>query len=149
MKGRRPKPDQVKAAQGTLQKCRTNKKQPKSSGVPISPFQPGTIAQAKWDEVVPGLQRLGLIDEIDRTALEALCWQYELATKSKQEIEQHGITLATEHGTIKNPACTVNSDAWAKIRSLINDLGLNYLSRQRMESKAVETPEDLEAKYLA
>ena len=149
MKGRRPKPDQVKAAQGTLQKCRTNKKQPKSSGVPVSPFQPGTIAQAKWDEVVPGLQRLGLIDEIDRTALEALCWQYELATKSKQEIEQHGITLSTEHGTIKNPACTVNSDAWAKIRSLINDLGLNYLSRQRMESKAVETPEDLEAKYLA
>lgn len=149
MKGRRPKPDQVKAAQGTLQKCRTNKKQPKSSGVPVSPFQPGTIAQAKWDEVVPGLQRLGLIDEIDRTALEALCWQYELATKSKQEIEEHGITLATEHGTIKNPACTVNSDAWAKIRSLINDLGLNYLSRQRMESKVVETPEDLEAKYLA
>lgn len=149
MKGRRPKPDQVKAAQGTLQKCRTNKKQPKSSGVPVSPFQSGTIAQAKWDEVVPGLQRLGLIDEIDRTALEALCWQYELATKSKQEIEEWGITLSTEHGTIKNPACTVNSDAWAKIRSLINDLGLNYLSRQRMESKAVETPEDLEKKYLA
>ena len=149
MRGRRPKPDQIKEAQGTLQKCRTNKKKPKSSGVPVSPFEAGSIAQAKWDEVVPGLQRLGLIDEIDRTALEALCWQYELATKSKQEIEQHGITLSTEHGTIKNPACTVNSDAWAKIRSLINDLGLNYLSRQRMESKAVETPEDLEAKYLA
>jgi hypothetical protein len=26
---------------------------------------------------------------------------------------------------------------------------LNYLSRQRMESKAVQAPEDLEAKYLA
>jgi len=149
MKGRRPKPDQIKAAQGTLQKCRTNKRQPKSVGVPVSPFQPGTIAQEKWNEVVPGLQRLGLIDEIDRTALEALCWQYELATKSKQEIDEWGITLSTEHGTIKNPACTVNSDAWAKIRSLINDLGLNYLSRQRMESKAVQAPEDLEQKYLA
>ena len=149
MKGRKRKPEALKEAQGTQRKCRVNRKEPKSSGVPVSPFQPGTIAQTKWDEVVPGLQRLGLIDEIDRTALEALCWQYELATKSKQEIEEHGITLATEHGTIKNPACTVNSDAWAKIRSLINDLGLNYLSRQRMESKAVETPEDLEAKYLA
>ena len=148
MKGRRPKPDAVKAAQGTLQKCRTNKRQPKSQGVPVSPFKRGTIAQVKWDEVVPGLQRLGLIDEIDRTALEALCWQYELASVSKQQIEEHGITLETEHGTIKNPACTVNSDAWAKIRSLINDLGLNYLSRQRMESKAVELPEDMEAKYL-
>ena len=72
-----------------------------------------------------------------------------LFRSSKQQIDEYGITLETEHGTIKNPACTVNSDAWAKIRSLINDLGLNYLSRQRMESKAVESPEDMEAKYLA
>ena len=26
---------------------------------------PGTIAQEKWDEVVPGLERLGIIDAIE------------------------------------------------------------------------------------
>jgi P27 family predicted phage terminase small subunit len=149
MGGRKRKPEAVKEAQGTQRKCRINRRAPKDFGVPDTPFLPGTIAQEKWDEVVPGLERLGIIDAIDRTALQALCWQYELAMKSQKEIEDYGITLATEHGTIKNPACTVNSDAWAKIRSLINDLGLNYLSRQRMESKAVQAPEDLEAKYLA
>ena len=114
MGGRKRKPDAIKAMQGTLQKCRTNKRAPKDFGVPDSPFLPGTFAQEKWDEVVPGLERLGIIDAIDRTALQALCWQYELAMKSQKEIEDYGITLSTEHGTIKNPACTVNSDGQVK-----------------------------------
>ena len=52
-------------------------------------------------------------------------------------------------GVAKNPACTVSADAWNKVRQYANDLGLTYLSRQRLESRAVESEDEKAAKYLA
>mgnify|MGYP003655950054 CR=1 FL=1 len=69
--GSLPKPDSIKIAQGTLRKCRQKKNQPVQSGMPRCPFAAKSIPGKKWHEIATGLKRLGLIDEIDATNLEA------------------------------------------------------------------------------
>ena len=129
-------PDAVKIANGTFRPGRVNDKQPKSVGVPKCPFKRGTVAAAKWREVVAGLKRLGIIDQIDSTHIQGLCQAFQLAHDADAAIAEHGIVIDGR----KNPACTVSADAWAKVRAFGNDLGLNHLSRQRLQ--ALPEPED-------
>jgi P27 family predicted phage terminase small subunit len=150
MKGSKGKPDVIKIAQGTFQKCRAKKNPPKASGVPKCPFNVTSIAGRKWKEVTAALKRLGLIDSADGTHIEGLCRQYQLAKQADRMIDKDGLCIEGSMGTtIKNPACTVSDAAWGKVRSYCNDLGLNHLSRQRMESNATQTEDDIESKYLA
>lgn len=150
MKGSRGKPDVIKIAQGTFQKCRAKKNPPKSSGVPKCPFSITSIAGRKWKEVTAALKRLGLIDSADGTHIEGLCRQYQLAKQADRIIDRDGLCVTGAMGTtIKNPACTVSDAAWGKVRGYCNDLGLNHLSRQRMESTATQVEDDIESKYLA
>jgi P27 family predicted phage terminase small subunit len=129
-------PDAVKIANGTYRPGRANDKQPKSAGVPKCPFKRGAIAATKWREVVTGLKRLGIIDQIDGTHIEGLSQAYQLAKEADAVIAVQGIVIDGK----KNPACTVSADAWAKVRAFGNDLGLNHLSRQRLQ--ALPEPED-------
>lgn len=150
MKGALPKPDIVKIAQGTYRKCRAKKNKPQSKGKPKSPFKKGTIAYRKWVEVTSGLTRLGLIDEIDSTHIEGLCKQYEIAKQADELVAQQGMVIdGAMGGKVKNPAINISDAAWGKVRSYCNDLGLNHLSRQRMESNAPEEQEEIAEKYLA
>lgn len=149
MRGGKPKPDVIKIAQGTLRKCRV-KQRPKSSGTPKCPFAVRSIAGKKWKEITEGLKRLGLIDAIDATHIEGLCRQYQIAKEADEVIAREGIVVKGSLGSpITNPACTVSSKAWAAVRGYSNDLGLNHLSRQRMESTANEVEDDIESKFLA
>ena len=148
MKGRTPVPDVIKIANCTLRKCRQRKSAKNNHKVPRSPFPSRSIAGRKWKEICTGLHRLGLIDEIDATHIEAYCRNYQLARDADVIVEAQGIVLVTEKGVCKNPACTVSADAWNKVRAIGNDLGLNHLSRQRMASNQQEAQDKLEEKYL-
>ena len=151
MKGSIGKPDVVKIAQGTMRKCRAKKNPPKPTGKkPKCPFNVTTIAGRKWREITEGLQRLGLIDGIDATHIEGLCTQYQIAHEADAVVRKDGIVIdGAMGGRVKNPACSVSDAAWGKVRAYCNDLGLNHMSRQRMESTATETESDIESRYLA
>ena len=127
MVGKPQIPDSVKLAKGTFRPGRQNKNQPKASGLPKCPFTRGTIAANKWHEVVAGLSRLGIIDG---SHVEGLCHAYQQAKDADAIIAEQGIVIDGR----KNPACTVSADAWAKVRAFGNDLGLNHLSRQRLQA---------------
>ena len=149
MAGRKPKPDSLKIAAGTLRRCRVKKNPPKASGIPKCPFQRSTIAAAKWREVTAGLKRLGIVDKIDATHIEGLCHSYQVAKEADAVVRELGMLLPTkEGGLMKNPATTISGEAWHKVRMCCNDLGMTHLSRQRMESTKVPVEVGLEAKYL-
>lgn len=150
MRGRKPVPDVIKIAKGTLRKCRQKKNAPVQDGTPKCPFNITSIAGRKWKEVTEGLKRLGLIDKIDGTHIEGLCRNYQIAKEADKDIEKNGMVLLTPSGNIiKNPSAAIASDAWSKVRMYGNDLGLNHLSRQRMESNAEPAETSIEDKYLA
>jgi P27 family predicted phage terminase small subunit len=150
MTGRPPKPEIIKIAEGTSRADRRRKNPPKSQGCPRCPFGVTSGAGRKWKEIITGLKRLGLIDEIDQTHIEGLCRNYQVAKEADKVVARDGITIIGSLGsTIANPACNVSSKAWAAVRQYGNDLGLNHLSRQRMESTATQVEDDIESKYLA
>jgi P27 family predicted phage terminase small subunit len=142
--GRPRVPDAIKIARGTLRKDRQNKNKPKVQGIPKRPFPARSIEGKKWDEVVDGLQRLGLIDEIDGTNLEGLCICYGLAVNSQKMLDEEGYVT----GANLNPWYKINAEAWARIRMYSNDLGLSHLGRQRLEAKNPTMQEEMESKYL-
>jgi len=150
MRGPPPKPEVIKIAEGTIRADRRRKNPPVGAGVPKCPFNVTSIAGRKWKEITTGLKRLGLIDSIDQTHIEGLCRQYQLAKEADRLIARNGITIEGSMGSIvANPACNVSAKAWAAVRQYGNDLGLNHLSRQRMESTATQVEDDIESKYLA
>ena len=130
MVGKPSVPDTVRMAKRTFRPGRRNDKQPQAAGLPRCSFRYGTVAAAKWREVVTGLKRLGIIDAIDSTHIEGLCQACQQAKEADALIAEHGILIEGK----KNPACTVSADAWAKVRVFGNDLGLNHLCRQRLHS---------------
>lgn len=148
--GNNRKPDVIKIAEGTYRKDRAAKNAPKDSGnTPRCPFPVTSIAGRRWKQIVAGLDRLGIIDEIDLTHLEGICFQYQRAKEADKLVKKHGILIPNDKGNlVANPACRVSQDAWAKVRSYGNDLGLNHLSRQRMESKKEQSGSDIEKKFL-
>ena len=137
-------PDIVKIAKGTFRPGRQNKQQPAADGIPACPFEAGTIAEAKWNEIVAGLQRLGVIDKIDGLHIQGLCQAYQLANAADALIATHGIIIDGK----KNPACTVSADAWAKVRAFGNDLGLCHLARQRLIALPEKQRDEVFEKYF-
>ena len=147
--GKNLKPEIIKIAEGTSRKDRRRKNPPVSEGLPACPFLVSSIAGRKWKEITEGLKRLGLIDKIDKTHIEGLCKNYEIAKKADKIIDRDGIVIAgAMGGTVANPACNVSAKAWNAVRQCCNELGLNHLSRQRMESTVTKKDDDIESKYL-
>lgn len=124
MRGRKPIPDSIKESFGTLRKCRQKSEAPSDGVLPRSPFGEDTVAGRQWVVVTTALQRLGLWDSIDGTHVEGYCSAYQLAKHADKAIEAEGMVLQTQNGCRKNPHCTVSADAWSKVRSFGNDLGL-------------------------
>ena len=150
MKGGRPKPDTLKIASGTLRKARQKKTIKQRGKAPQCPFKAGTIAAKKWIEVIEGLEHFGLIDAIDGTHIEGLCVAYEQAKVADAAIQKEGMWLMGARNTpIKHPAIQISADAWQRVRAYGNDLGLNHLSRQRMNTTKEAPDDDKENKYLA
>ena len=149
-RGRKPIPDIVKLERGTLEARKLMDVAKCDQCVPECPFESGTVAESKWNEVTAGLLRLGLIDSIDGTMVEAFCKNYQRATEADAIVDRDGIVLTNVQGNpVKNPACTVAADAWGKVKSLGADLGLTWLSRQRMSTGRKPEPEKQETRYLA
>jgi P27 family predicted phage terminase small subunit len=148
--GKNIKPEHIKIAEGTSRADRRRANPPVSAGVPKCPFKAKTVASRKWKEVVTGLKRLGLIDTIDLTHIEGLCRNYQIAKQADRVIDREGIVITgVMGGLVANPACSVSAKAWGAVRQYGNELGLNHLSRQRMESTATQVEDDIESKYLA
>jgi P27 family predicted phage terminase small subunit len=151
MKGRRPTPDVLKIANGTLRKGRQKKRPAATGKIPKCPFERGTIAAKKWQEVVTGLKHFQLVDKIDATHIEGLCVAYEQAKQADAKVSEEGMYLTGARGTlIKHPCVQIAAEAWKLVRAYCNDLGLNHLSRQRMAAKQ-DTPDEtvnIEARYF-
>ena len=150
--GQNRKPTSLKIAQGTVNKRRlatAPKADPKAPQVNLRcPFPVKSIAGRKWREILRGLQKFGIVDEIDAAHLEGFCAAYQLAKDADRLVAKEGLMVAGSMGQlVKHPALAVSSDAWNKVRHYGNDLGLTYLSRTRMDGNTSDES-DVEARYF-
>src|SRR5687768_14949720 len=105
------KPTAAKKREGTYRADRAPKNEPEPKvGVPPIPASLARDKDAKgcWDLLAPQLVDLGLLTEVDGTALEGLCQQYSKAVKADRAITRHGVVMKTEYGVRANPAVTMS-----------------------------------------
>nr|QRW43049.1 MAG: terminase large subunit [Caudoviricetes sp.] len=151
--GQNRKATSIKIAEGTVNKTRLRPPPKKSTAAPKTklrcPFPVKSIAGKKWREVLRGLERFNIVDEIDAAHLEGFCAAYQLAKEADALVASEGMMVAGSMGQmVKHPALAVSSDAWNKVRHYGNDLGLTYLSRTRMDGNANAEADDIEARYF-
>lgn len=82
-------------------------------------------ASSAWRELIPMLNQAGLVKQVDKAVVIALCEQIQLARMSYEDINENGISM----GNRKNPAASILDSATAKIKSLSDALGLSPQAR--------------------
>jgi P27 family predicted phage terminase small subunit len=86
-----------------------------------------------WDEVVPHLGAVGLLDQVDTIMLEALCVNVDRARQAGAIIEKEGTYIKTKRGGWQvHPALRVERDAWEQARKLGEHFALTPVSRTRL-----------------
>lgn len=84
------------------------------------------VARSTWSTLVPLLNKAGLVKQIDKQIVTALCEQIQIERDAYETVQKLGIVM--EDGK-KNPACQVLDSATAKVKSLSDTLGLSPQAR--------------------
>ena len=82
-------------------------------------------ASAAWRELVPLLNKAGLVKQVDKPLVIALCQQIQLSRQAYEDVNANGLST----GSRKNPAASILDSATAKIKSLSDALGLSPQAR--------------------
>ncbi|MYV00131.1 phage terminase small subunit P27 family [Lactiplantibacillus plantarum] len=105
------------------------------------------IARYMWRRIVPMLKENSFANEMDKTLVEALCYNYRALRDSAKSIDEHGTQFETfdyftdDDGNIvnkelkaikKNPAVDSLDKATKNIRAISSELGLTPQSRAEL-----------------
>lgn len=130
--GRRPLPE--------------NEPQPrKSTGIPRAPQHLGKQAQKEWRRMAKELHPLGLLTNIDLTALAAYCASFSTWIDAQKQIQKHGVLIKAQSGfPMQSPYLAISNRAMTEMRKWMVEFGLTPSSRSRVEAKPVEKESELE-----
>jgi P27 family predicted phage terminase small subunit len=144
MRGRKPKPTALKLVAGNPGRRKLNAKEAKPKRViPAPPAHLTPAALVAWGSLSKGLDRLGLLTEIDALALEQLCEDYVEIVELRADVAANGRfqTVTTQSGDKMErtrPAATQLADAERRFRAMLAEFGMTPSSRSRVTA----TPED-------
>lgn len=128
------KPPELKVVDGTFRPDRDfgdTPEPPRAENRP-PPLFLDDDATAEWERIAPELEDIGILAEIDETALAAYCVAVSRWKRAEKDIEENGITVDSQTGTKKNPSCTVANEALAQMRAFGSEFGLTPASRSRI-----------------
>jgi P27 family predicted phage terminase small subunit len=134
VRGRKPKPTHLKVLSGNPGRRPLPESEPKPQ--PVAPPCPDWLpeeARAKWDELAPELERLGLLTAVDGPAFAMTLLHYALAVEAAKRIDKEGITTVDERGLPrKHPLHQVLRDHSTSFRAYLAEFGLSPSSRVRL-----------------
>ena len=93
MKGRKPKPTNLKVLEGNPGQRPLNENEPKPK--PVAPKPPSWLrkeAKKEWKRVAPQLEQLGLLTQIDMAVFAGYCQNYAKWKEAELFIEENGST---------------------------------------------------------
>jgi P27 family predicted phage terminase small subunit len=134
MKGRKPHPTRLKVLRGNPGKRALNAAEPMPArGIPDCPEWLDDVAKAKWDALVPELDRLGLLTVVDGDVLACYCQAWAEFQEATEILQSEGRTCeGGSGGTKMHPAVTMQRTAWKAIRDFAALFGLDPSSRTRL-----------------
>ena len=148
-RGRKPAPTPIKILKGT-RKDRINAEEPRPEKVrPKRPEELDLDAAAEWDRIVPQLEALGVLSEVDGAALAIYCDAYSQWINANREIAAYGMLVDTGMGGLKaNPAVAIARQAMSMCHRLLSEFGCTPASRGKVKVKS-EAPTDALSDFLA
>lgn len=142
--GRPRKPTNLKVLEGNPGKRPLPQNEPKPQ--PISPKCPAWLAsegKKLWKQLIPELERLGLMTIMDGVAFEAVCQNYATWVRCEKYLKKNGLTFETETGYIQQrPEVAIGQKALAAVRAFCTEFGLTPASRARINIKPDDGKED-------
>jgi len=148
-RGFQPAPTKLKVLHGNPGHRPINKDEPKPK--PIMPKCPSWLdkeAKKEWRRIAPLLQGIGLLTEIDGTALSAYCRDYSKWVQSEKELMLHGMLIKTPNGFIQqSPYVSIANNLMKLMNSYLDRFGMNPSSRSGIKIKE-ESHEDEFEEFL-
>jgi len=133
MAGRKPIPTKYKLLKGTAQKCRMRNEPEPEIRIPRAPKHLNKIAKKEWRQISKELHQLGLISEIDRSALAAYCQAFSRWVEAEELIEKSGLLVKTKSGNIiQNPAVGTANRAMELMHKFLTEFGMTPSSRSKV-----------------
>ena len=134
--GPKPKPTRVKKLQGNpgRRPLPKNEPQPKvSSGLPIVPRYLNKVAQEEWRRMVEELHPIGLLTNIDLTALAGYCFSYALWVEAIEKVQEHGTVVKAQSGyPMISTHLAIANKAMIEMRKWLVEFGMTPSSRSRV-----------------
>lgn len=141
MRGRRPKPTAQRQLEGNAGKRALNREEPAppplTAAVDTPPAELTThpVALAEWHRLAPMLVKLRQITEADRSALLALCVEWERYLDATDKVRVLGMVVKAPSGyPITNPYLSIARSALGACSRLWPELGLTPSSRSRVKT---------------
>lgn len=91
------------------------------------------ISSRLWTQLVPMLNKTGLVNATDKQTVESYCIAYEMMRNAWDDIKKNGATYTTESGrTYKNPNVDILDNSLQKMKALSMSLGLSPQARANL-----------------
>jgi P27 family predicted phage terminase small subunit len=150
MRGRKPLPTNLKLVRGNPGKRKTNPKEPKpKSGTPACAAHLNATARGEWKRVSKELRTLGLLTNIDRSALAAYCQTYARWSEAEKGIKETGLVIETKDGNvIQNPLVGIANTALKLMHKFLVEFGMTPSSRSRISVGKEESKADPAESYF-
>lgn len=133
-RGPKAKPTALKIVQGTYRADRAAANEPvPQSGVPSCPTWLAPDGKREWKRLADELAALGLLSEVDRTALALYCQAFAEYREAARIVKAKGLTTVSDKGNVlQHPAVSIRNDAWRRVMKAAADFGMTPASRSRI-----------------
>jgi len=138
--GRRPKPTKLKKLAGNPGRRPLNEREPHfPPSLPTCPRHLSKEAKGEWKRLAQLLYDQGLLTEVDRGALAAVCQAYGRWVKSERKVTEHGMVSYSAHGSeIPSAHLRIARQAMDDYVRLASEFGLTPSSRSRVTTTGEE-----------
>lgn len=137
MRGAKPKPTNLKILQGNPGKRPLNMREPKPRlSMPDIPEHISAIARDEWLRVSRELFSIGLLTNIDMSALAGYCQAYSRWVEAEEGIKKTGLVVKTKDGNIiQSPLVGIANKALALMHRFLVEFGMTPSSRSRISAQ--------------
>lgn len=144
--GRPPKPTALKILNGNPGRGPINSREPKPDATPPKcPTWLDAEAKRKWKQLVPHLQRLGLLTVVDGDVLTAYCQAWAEFRQATETLQKKGRYISVGPSQQPHPAVAQQRSAWKAVKEFAALFGLDPSSRSRlMVHPPTDDTDDLE-----
>lgn len=140
VQGRKRKPTPLKVIQGTQRADRINHNEPTPEPqIPKPPEHLHGESLIEWERVSKELYKIGLLSEIDRSALAAYCVVWARWADAEHKLKTEPLVIVSKNGQpFQNPTLGIANRSLDLMRSYLSEFGMTPSSRSRVTASKKE-----------